>query len=77
MLSFQVDLLNPEAERLLEELARLNLIRIRPAAPKLAFQQVLERLRARAAEAPVLSEEEIAHEVEIVRTKQQRKYAKA
>jgi hypothetical protein len=76
MLSFQIDLLNPEAEKLLEELARLNLIRIRPASPKHSFQQILERLRSRAEEVPVLSEEEIAREVAIVRTKQQRKHAK-
>jgi hypothetical protein len=77
MLSFQVDLLNPEAEKLLEELARLNLIRIRPTLePKVVFQQLLERIRARAVEFTPLSEEEIAKEVDLVRTKHHRKHAK-
>lgn len=76
MLSFQVDLLNPEAEKLLEELAKLNLIRIRPAIdPKVTFQQIIERIRSRAEEIPSIIEEEIAKEVDLVRTKQHRKYA--
>lgn len=76
MLSFQVDLLNPEAEKLLEELAKLNLIRIRPTIdPKAAFQQLIERIRSRTEGASSITEEEIAKEVDIVRTKQHRKYA--
>jgi hypothetical protein len=76
MLSFQVDLLNPEAEKLLEELAKLNLIRIRPAIdPKSTFLELIERIRSRTKDAPSITEEEIAKEVDIVRTKQHRKYA--
>lgn len=78
MISLQIDLINPEAEKFLEELARLNLIRIRPAQASYntAFQQLLEKIRSRTDLTSQISEEEIALEVDLVRTKHQEKYAK-
>jgi len=66
----QIDILNPKAAKLLKDLADLKLIAIRKS-PKNDFAAILKKLRANADTSPTL--EEIAKEVEIVRTK---RYAK-
>lgn len=71
MTTYQVDLLNPKAGKLLQDLADLNLIAIRPVAPD-GFLDAVTRLRAKAA-ANLPTMDEITKEVEAVRTK---RYAK-
>ena len=66
----RVDILNPKAARLLKDLADLNLIAIQDTS-KNGFASVLKKLRSKAKSAPTLNE--IANEVELVRTK---RYAK-
>ena len=67
MVSYQVDILNPKADRLLKDLADLNLISIRQTASD-GFTEMVKRLRAKAASNP-LTLEEITKEVEKVRSK--------
>lgn len=67
MTTYQVDLLNPKAGKLLQDLADLDLIAIRPA-PAEGFQATVDRLRANAAAKPPTLDE-ITKEVEAVRTK--------
>ena len=63
-----IELLDPRAKTLLEDLAKLDLIRIaEPPDPQGRFAALLGQLRAQEAEAPSL--EEIAEEVEAVRAK--------
>jgi len=66
----RVEILNPKAARLLKDLADLNLIAIQDTS-KNGFASVLKKLRSKAKSAPTLNE--IANEVELVRTK---RYAK-
>lgn len=67
MNTYQIDIINPGADKLLQNLADLNLISIRPA-PINGFADVVSRLRAKAAfQPPTL--EEITKEVEAVRKK--------
>ncbi len=70
MTSMQIDILNPKATKLLEDLADLRLISIKDNS-KSGFATVLKRLRKNAKTAPSL--EEITKEVELVRAK---RYAK-
>ena len=71
MQTYQVDVLNPKASKLLKNLADLKLITVRPI-PSDNFLKVVERLRTKAlANSP--SSEDIAKEVDKVRTK---RYAK-
>ena len=72
MTTIQVDILNPKAGKLLEDLAELKLISIRNA-PEDQFLKLLKKFRAKAKSNPP-SLEEITKEVEIVRAK---RYAKA
>ncbi|SHF77181.1 hypothetical protein SAMN05444008_1121 [Cnuella takakiae] len=71
MQTFQVNILNPKAAKLLQDLADLKLISI-SEQPENGFQTVVSRLRKKAAAAPP-SLEEITKEVEAVRAK---RYAK-
>lgn len=65
MTSLQIDILNPKAEKLLQDLADLDLIAIKQK-PEDEFLKIVNRLREKAAEnAPSL--EEITAEVEAVR----------
>ena len=66
----KVNILNPKAIKLLNDLAELNLISIQDYS-KNNFTAVLNKLRAKAK--PSLSLDEITKEVELVRTK---RYAK-
>jgi hypothetical protein len=70
MNTMRIDILNPKAEKLLKDLADLNLIAIQDAS-KNGFAAVLKKLRSKAKSAPAL--DEITKEVELVRTK---RYAK-
>jgi hypothetical protein len=71
MTSIQVDILNPKAEKILKELADLNLIAIKnPKAD--SFLNVVNKIRKKAKRNPI-SLQEITKEVELVR---QKRYAK-
>ena len=72
MTTIQIDILNPKAGKLLEDLAELKLISIRNASED-GFLKLVNKFRAKAKSNP-LSLEEITKEVEIVRAK---RYAKA
>lgn len=69
----EIELIDPRAKKLLEELENLNLIKIKVLEePKVLFQDVLNRLRNK--EAEPLSLEEITEEVEIVRAESVEKH---
>ena len=65
MESLVIDILNPKAKRLLQNLADLNLIRIKKKKDKTEFNRLLDKLRENAEGAPSL--DEITKEVESVR----------
>lgn len=65
METIKVDILNPKARKLLKELADLDLIAIRKSKSK--FSEVLKRLRSKSETVP--SPEEIASDVETVRSR--------
>lgn len=71
MKTYQIDLLNPKAARLLKDLADLKLISIKETN-KQDFIDIVTKLRKKAS-SNVPSLEEITKEVEMVRTK---RYAK-
>ena len=73
MTVLNIELIDPRAKTLLEELAKLNLIRIQDE-PKPSFSSIVDRIRKRAAE-ETMTEEEIAAEVEQVRTERYSKNA--
>jgi hypothetical protein len=64
--SLRIDILNPKAKKLLQDLEALDLIAIRKK-PKNGFESVLKKLRKQAGTVPTL--EEITKEVEDVRAK--------
>jgi hypothetical protein len=66
METVKVDILNPKARKLLKELADLDLITIHETS-KNGFSEVLNKIRSNSETA--LSPEEIAIEVESVRSK--------
>ena len=66
-MTYQVDILNPKATKLLQDLADLNLISIKQNSGD-SFLKVLSRIRKRVSVNPP-SLEEITKEVELVRTK--------
>lgn len=70
METVKVDILNPKARKLLKDLADLDLIAIRKSR-KSEFSEVLKRLRSKSEKA--LSPEEIANEVEAVRSRRTNK----
>ncbi len=72
MTTLQVDILNPKASKLLEDLADLKLISIRKASDD-GFLKLINKFRAKAKNNPPTLED-ITKEVEIVRSK---RYAKA
>ena len=72
MTTLQVDILNPKAGKLLEDLADLNLISTRNTSDD-GFLKLINKFRAKALKnLPIL--QDITKEVEIVRVK---RYAKA
>ena len=68
--SIRVDILNPKAVKLLEDLAELKLIAIRQSS-KSSLADVLKKTRSQSKATPSI--EEITKEVELVRAK---RYAK-
>ncbi len=73
MRTYQVELLEPKAEKLLDELANLKLIRVQEViAPKQEFKELLAKIREKKTKKPTL--DEIADEVELVRME---RYAKS
>ncbi|MBD2754126.1 hypothetical protein [Spirosoma validum] len=65
MVTYQVDILNPKAERLLKDLADMDLIALKQTNQD-EFMQVVERLRSKAAlDPPTLAE--ITEQVETAR----------
>lgn len=64
--SIRVEILNPKARKLLNNLAELKLIKISDSSDrKNEFKELLDRLRAKSDNAPSL--QEIENEVEAVR----------
>ncbi len=66
MVTYQVDILDPKADRLLKDLADMNLIAIKLTDSE-GFMQVIERLRSKAERLGPPTMEEITQEVETVR----------
>ena len=60
-----IDILNPKAKSLLQDLADLKLIRIQKDKVRNEFKELLDKLRMKSAESPSL--DEITKEVELVR----------
>jgi hypothetical protein len=65
--TYQINILNPKAAKLLRSLAELELISIKKTSTE-DFQSIVDRLRTKAEAAPI-SMEEITKEVEKVRAK--------
>ncbi len=66
MVTYQVDILNPKADRLLKDLADMELIAIKETSSD-GFIEVIERLRSKAEQIGPPTMEEITQEVETVR----------
>ena len=66
-MTLQVDILNPKATKLLQNLADLNLISIKGIKED-GFMQIINKLRTKASQNPPTLEE-ITKEVELVRAK--------
>ena len=71
-MTIQIDILNPKATKLLEDLADLKLISIRKGSED-GFLKLVKKFRAKAKNNPP-TPDEITQEVEVVRSK---RYAKA
>jgi hypothetical protein len=65
MESIRIDIINPKAKKLLNDLAELNLIKISKEKYKNEFSTLLKRLRAKSNDE--ISLDEITKEVELVR----------
>ena len=64
--TYQIEIIDPKAKKLLDDLANLNLITVQPLEPKKLFKKLLEKMRVAGGDAPTL--EEITKEVESVRS---------
>ncbi len=67
MVTYQVDILDPKADRLLKDLADMNLIAIKKTDQD-GLMQVIDRLRSKAEQIGLPTMEEITKEVETVRS---------
>ena len=65
METLRIDILNPKAKSLLEDLADLDLIKIKKDKVKSEFKELLDKFRSNSDSAPSL--DEITREVESVR----------
>lgn len=65
MESLRIEIINPKAKRLLQNLADLDLIRISKNQATFEFSELLDKLRNQSESVPSL--EEITEEVEVVR----------
>ena len=63
--TYQIEIIEPGAKKLLDDLANLNLITVQPVEPKKLFKRLLDKMRSNEGKAPTL--EEITAEVETVR----------
>lgn len=71
MTVLRIELVDPRVKILLEDLAKLNLIKIQEEEePQKRFSALLKKLRSKEEEAPSL--EEITKEVEIVRSQRKK-----
>ncbi len=66
METLKIDIINPKAKSILQDLADLKLIRIQKHQTGTDFRQLLEKLRMNSSDAPAF--EEITKEVEAVRS---------
>lgn len=64
--TYQIEIIDPKAKKMLDDLANLNLITVQPLEPKKLFKSLLNKLRSSGDNAPTL--EEITQEVEAVRS---------
>ncbi len=68
METYQIELLEPKAKKLLQELVNLKLIKVSTVtSPKNEFKELLAKIRNKKTTLPTL--EEITKEVELVRQK--------
>ncbi|WP_461790258.1 hypothetical protein [Pedobacter sp.] len=65
--SLKIEIINPKAVKLLQNLADLNLITIKKNTSKNSFAAILKKLRAKSKSAPTL--DEISKEVDVVRSR--------
>jgi len=72
METLRIEIVNPKAKKIIEELADLNLISIHKNQPSKAFQKLLNKLRSKKSS---ITLDEITHEVELVRAKRYGKKA--
>ena len=63
---YQVEIIDPGAKKLLEELAKMKLITVQPMDPAKRFAKLVKKIRSTKGSAPSL--EEISAEVEFVRS---------
>ncbi len=64
--TYQIEIIDPKAKRLLDDLANMNLITVQPLEPKKLFKKLLDKMRSSGGDAPTF--EEITAEVESVRS---------
>ena len=65
MNTYQIEIIEPGAKKLLDDLANMNLIKVQPLEPKKLFKRLLAKMRSSQTNAPTF--EEITAEVESVR----------
>ena len=63
--TYQIEIIEPGAKKLLDDLANMNLITVQPLEPKKLFKRLLEKMRSAGDDAPTF--EEITAEVESIR----------
>ncbi|MBP6001977.1 MAG: hypothetical protein KA746_00950 [Pyrinomonadaceae bacterium] len=63
--TYQIEIIEPGAKKLLDDMANMNLITVRPLGQKNAFKKLLDKMRSSNATSPTL--DEITAEVESVR----------
>jgi hypothetical protein len=66
METLRIDIVNPKARRIINDLADLNLIKIRDKDPLKSFEDLLNKLRAKSKD---ISLQQITKEVELVWSK--------
>ncbi len=71
-MTLQIEIMDPKAKRLLEDLADLGVISIKKNSPKERFATLLDQFRSQKGATPAL--EDITTEVEKVRAKRYRQF---
>lgn len=72
MVSYQVDIIDPKASKLLRDLADMNVIAIRNVSDN-SFMNIVKKLRENAKEIGEPSSKDITAEIESIRTKRHAK----